>query len=313
MKKWLFCVLLFLGFSTGILAQNAKSLLWKVSNSTGEREGYLYGTIHVPDPRVTSWDETFYSAFSECNLLLGELDMKVLTDSDVNVMGALFMEDTLLHELYTPEEWSVLNDSLRMYFPDSFSFAFMEMMYPLMIESSVSQMRVSKASLSDIPLSDANINYGDIGLVPDVRLQDMARENGYEVRGIESVDDQLALFRLGGAKEQAKALYRTIVGYDGQTEKKEEWDESTLVEKYVVQDIDFFQSIINVNTMGSSMYHYFFEKRNLLMLETFVEAFDYAIPFCAVGAGHLAGKGGIIELLREDGFLVEPVAFRFLE
>jgi uncharacterized protein YbaP (TraB family) len=228
-------------------------------------------------------------------------------------MDALFMEDTLLRDLYTPKEWSVLNDSLRIYFSDTLSFEFMMMMYPLVIEASVSQMRASKTSLVDVQESETTISYGDIGLVPDVRLQDMAREKGYEVRGIESVNDQLALFRLGGAKEQAKALYRTIVGYEGSTEQKENWDEATLVEKYVAQAIVFFQSVINVNTMGSSMYHYFFEKRNIIMYQSFVEAFDYAIPFCAVGAGHLSGKDGMLSLLEDNGYRVEPVLFSFLK
>jgi hypothetical protein len=157
------------------------------------------------------------------------------------------------------------------------------------------------------------VSEDDKSLVPDIRLQDLALERGNEVRGIETVDDQLSLFRKGGALAQAQSLLRTITEFKGESSTTEEWDEAKLIEKYLEQDVVFFQSIINVQNLGGTMYHYLFEKRNKVMHDAFIASFSDGVPFCAVGAGHLSGKDGILELLVKSGYRAEPVVFSFVK
>ena len=51
----------------------------------------------------------------------------------------------------------------------------------------------------------------------------------------------------------------------------------------------------------------FLIERNLLQFEGMVEAMKTKKTFTAVGAGHLPGKLGLIELLRNAGFELKPI------
>lgn len=56
-----------------------QSLLWKVSGKNMKAPSYLYGTIHIQDERVFSFDNTVYNALFSCDafameVLLDEVD-----------------------------------------------------------------------------------------------------------------------------------------------------------------------------------------------------------------------------------------------
>jgi uncharacterized protein len=48
------------------------------------------------------------------------------------------------------------------------------------------------------------------------------------------------------------------------------------------------------------------------MAERLTVMLESQTVFCAVGAAHLAGEGGILNYLREKGFVLTPVKFEFL-
>ena len=55
------------------------------------------------------------------------------------------------------------------------------------------------------------------------------------------------------------------------------------------------------------MYAQIFRKRNKVMLERIQELTPEGKLFVAVGAGHLSGRDGLIDLLRRSGYIVEAV------
>jgi uncharacterized protein YbaP (TraB family) len=48
-------------------------------------------------------------------------------------------------------------------------------------------------------------------------------------------------------------------------------------------------------------------ERNTIMAERFAEIARQESLFCAVGAGHLSGKKGLLRLLKKEGFKVRPI------
>ena len=48
-------------------------------------------------------------------------------------------------------------------------------------------------------------------------------------------------------------------------------------------------------------------ERNVMMVSRFVKIARENSLFCAVGAGHLAGKKGMLRLLKKEGFHIHPV------
>jgi uncharacterized protein YbaP (TraB family) len=49
------------------------------------------------------------------------------------------------------------------------------------------------------------------------------------------------------------------------------------------------------------------------MAKNFVKIAKKQSVFCAVGAAHLPGETGVIELLRKKGYTVEPVIFNWMK
>lgn len=48
-------------------------------------------------------------------------------------------------------------------------------------------------------------------------------------------------------------------------------------------------------------------KRNFLMLNTLKSQLDQHKPFVCVGAAHLAGQYGLLNLLKKNGYKLKPV------
>jgi len=50
-------------------------------------------------------------------------------------------------------------------------------------------------------------------------------------------------------------------------------------------------------------------RRNTIMADRFSEKIYKKSIFCAIGAGHLGGKQGVLRLLKLNGLVVQPVNY----
>ncbi len=57
-----------------IAALGQSQLLYSISKPNSEETSYLYGTIHLGDSVLLSWDDTFLDAFYSCDVQVGEID-----------------------------------------------------------------------------------------------------------------------------------------------------------------------------------------------------------------------------------------------
>ena len=91
-------------FSFSIVnAQDANSLLWKVTKKSGDEPSYLYGTIHIQDARVFAFSEDVYTMLKSCDVLavelvMDEIDQTVLMESFTVKEGAI--KDYMTEEQY---------------------------------------------------------------------------------------------------------------------------------------------------------------------------------------------------------------------
>ena len=86
-------------------------------------------------------------------------------------------------------------------------------------------------------------------------------------------------------------------------------DEAAAVDQmkkfYIVEHLDSITKI--VENINPSYREIVFDKRNKTMADS-IEKHSITGPcFFAIGCGHLGGKTGVIELLRNKGFTVTPV------
>jgi uncharacterized protein YbaP (TraB family) len=125
-----------------------------------------------------------------------------------------------------------------------------------------------------------------------------------EIFGLESVQFQATLFDSVPYEKQAKDLIKYIDSAD--TYQKSTRD---LVDVYLKQDLKRMDSLLRISEPGSEDYldlllynrnrRWVFQMPGIMMEGTLL---------FAVGAGHLTGEQGVINLLRKKGFKVTPVA-----
>ncbi|TKT94091.1 TraB/GumN family protein [Dyadobacter frigoris] len=270
-----------------VSAQNApkeNSLLWEISGKGLTRPSYLFGTIHLICPADFLLSDSLKNAVSKTRQLALEIDM-----DDPGLMGAMtktmFMADgKTLQGILTEKQYTQLSqfykDSLGM---DIISFGrakpFM-MMGPMFNKI--------------------------LGCEPqsyEISLMGLAVKQKSEVIGLETIEEQMAIFDTIPYNRQAEMLLTMI---EKLPETKSEFHD--LVELYKKQDL---QSLYNL-TLKSE---FGMDGQDEVMLfqrnQNWIKRIDKIVhekpTFIAVGAAHLGGEKGVIALLRKDGFKIRAV------
>ncbi len=131
----------------------------------------------------------------------------------------------------------------------------------------------------------------------------MASKQKKEVLGLETVKEQMSFFDKITYKKQAEMLMESITEFE---ESKKLYIK--LVDAYVAQDINEAYKLIKES---SKEYDEFAEQllddRNANWISKIEKMATEKTTFFAVGAGHLAGEKGVINLLKNAGYTVNPV------
>ena len=91
--------------------------------------------------------------------------------------------------------------------------------------------------------------------------------------------------------------------------------EQFLITKYLGNNPESYETNIgdmaksqNKKIYGLETFEELLNKRNTNWIPKLMKYFDEGSTFVAVGAGHLSGPNGVIELLRNKGYKVEPIS-----
>ena len=131
----------------------------------------------------------------------------------------------------------------------------------------------------------------------------MAKEQGKEIIGVETLEEQLAVFDKIPYKKQAELLVQGITDID---KSKKEF--AQMIAAYKKQDLDGFEKIFKESEQGLDEFaDVLLLQRNKSWIPVIEREAKEKPTFFAVGAGHLGGKQGVIQLLRQQGYTVKPV------
>jgi hypothetical protein len=137
----------------------------------------------------------------------------------------------------------------------------------------------------------------------DVRIMEYAAEVKKDTKGLETVAFQASLFDSIPYREQARELVRTIDSI-GKYEKVLK----DMVAVYNTQDIEKLHALATHEEAGISAYtDLLLYKRNKNWVSQFTEIAKEKPTLFAVGAGHLGGEDGVINLLKQKGYTLRPL------
>ena len=281
MRTYSLTFLLFLLASFAAQAQS--SLLYEVSGNDLEQPSYLFGTIHLMCPENIYLSDTLREKLTNSEQLVLELDFD--EPGMVQEMQQAMMQpaETPLRELMAEEEYAQLSQ----FFQDSLNIP--------------EQML---AQLNPIALYGA-VASKMLGCQPgsyEQALVAVAQERQIEVEGLESVDEQLEAFGNISEEEQAAYLYDALEDYEASAQEF-----GKMLSSYMKQDAELLYELSHaaMAEFGDMEQHLLIDRNHawVPMIETMM-----AEPtFFAVGAGHLGGEEGLLNLLKEAGYTVTAV------
>ncbi|MHC4458243.1 MAG: TraB/GumN family protein, partial [Planctomycetota bacterium] len=262
--------------------------LWKIE---GARLSYLFGTIHFPDPRVTTLPDSVETAFRNSQVVYTEIPLDRAT-MVAQVSKLMLPGDQTLLDIVPPELISRTEK-------------YMKGVNPALTIEPFTKFKVWALALSLSSLEQQVNNPGKLAL--DAQLYQRAQQQGKKVAGLETVEEQITIFDNLNQKEQIKMLRDTLDFIDGAKEKGINIPEQ-FITWYTKGDIDAFGNLLMQYVKKDGFYDAFLQKvlykRNQLMAERIVKIIQTnpdKSHFFAIGAGHFWGKSAIQNYLAKQG------------
>lgn len=263
-----------------------QSLLWKISGKDIKEPSYLFGTIHITDKRVFSFDSTVYRALDACDALALEMIMDELKKEDIE--KHMLLKKGTLKDLFTNEEWKKLDAGFKQKTGSSI-LPYMKMK-PFFVYSQLVQSGMSK----------------DMPEALDMYLLKKYRSEKKPVLGIEVLADQIGAIDQIALKEQGQMLLKAL-----EDTSKEGGGFEELIDIYLKQDLEKMLEMMKDSSLPEKFNQAFLVGRNVKMADNIAKYSKKQKTFNAVGAAHLPGDKGVIALLRKKGYTVEPVPLTF--
>lgn len=284
-----FCLLgLFSCISFFLNAQDeATSLLWEISGKGLEKPSYLYGTIHIQDKKVFQFPDVVTTSLFNCDAYA----MEVLLDEvdPATVQAAMLMKDKTLKDLFSEEEFKILDRALKEKIGQS--ALLFNMVKPFFISAQLMQSDLKQ----------------DMPLALDMHLLKMAKDSGLIGLGIEKFQAQVDAINSISLEDQAKMLMESTIDTisDDSTKMIE------LLDGYLAGDITSLIELMKDTTMPEEFNKEFIVKRNRVMAKNIIKFSKTQPTFNAIGAAHLGGDEGVISLIRSKGYVVKAIPFKF--
>ena len=266
-----------------------RSLFWSVQKD-GRPAGYVLGTIHSEDPRVLDFSSDFIGDLKANDVFAMELVM------DVHTLQRLteymhYPPGQNLESVIGIERYNALETALTTYqVPEGF----------------VSRMKpwAAMMTLSTPP--------PETGFFMDLSLSLRATGSGLKVVGLETLEQQLSFLENMPMPMQLSLLDQAIAEAGQVVEVH-----NLMVDAYLENDLVALQALYDeqLQAVEASASDYFIESginaRNLRMAETLLFQLENNRVFAAVGALHLSGEKGLLNILRQHGFVLTPLAMPF--
>ena len=277
--------------------ENGKGVLWRIEKD-GIAPSFLFGTMHLSDPRVVSLGEAAQAAFDASSTVVIEttevLDpSKMVAAMLANPELTMFTDETTLSSLLSDEDRALVEEALS---ERGIPLGSVQKMKPWMIASMVSLPACELArKAAGAP-------------VLDVGLAEKAKVDGKALEGLETIAEQLGAMASLPLDFHVRGLVDTLRLGDKVDDVIE-----TMIVLYLNGETGafwpFFRAALpSEDGTGEAGFAAFEEAmvtaRNRTMAERASPFLEKGGAFVAVGALHLPGAEGLVELLRAEGYRV---------
>lgn len=279
----LFIVVCFFATSSFSQTKWPNTFLWRISGNGLSKPSYLYGTIHLQDKRLFQFSDSLYHFLETAEGFALEVDFNEFLDS-VFARTIHNAEENFLAKQRVKIDRKKLDKSA-----DS-----------VLKELGIKADRITRKDLKKIRDYRMNklVQQGEMQTIVDGYLYGLALRQGKWIGGVEDVSDQLDL------KDELGANLSPDEVFLPETRLRSSVNE--MIRVYINRDLqslaDYVDGKYDIKFKDALLI-----QRNVKMARRMDSLSALRTMFFAVGVAHLPGDSGVISLLKNRGFIVEPV------
>ena len=298
MKKiLLLAAVLIAGFATNTPAQ----ILYRISGKGLESPSYIVGTYHLAPASFADSIPGMKTAIDGTQQVCGELDLMdaFKPENAARLMKAQMLpEGVTLSSLFTAEQLERLNalllEVMGSNLKDEAFAAQMEKMTPVALSTTLTLTAYIKQTPSFNPME-----------LIDNYFQTLAMQSGKSIKGFETVDFQMEVLYGAPLEKQANDLICLVDHFDDANEMA-----NLVTTAYFTQNL---QQIDEVMEQESEMdcgtteeeEETLIYNRNRNWVDMMPEMMVEKPTLFVVGAAHLCGEKGVLNLLEKAGYTIE--------
>jgi uncharacterized protein YbaP (TraB family) len=274
-------LLIFVGF-TLLYSGSQAQLLYRISGNGLTKDSYLFGTIHTMPKEDFEMPKKVMRALKSCETIALEIDMNMSISEQIELarMTSLPYGETLKN--YMSDSAYI---KLKSYCMDSlcwkdgkfYKYAHMK---PFFFSSVVLQEKIGKQKSFEM------------------EFQKLAKKYDKPLMGLETVMYQMETIDRISIKDQVQFMddFSNMSEFD------------VLFKLYEQEDINgLYKMIAEETDMLPEFNHWFLDVRNAHWIPVIEKQINKEATFIAVGAGHLGGTNGVLELLKKQGYSVTGI------
>ena len=268
---------------------DSNTLLWRVSGNGLTKPSYLFGTMHMICANDIGISDSLQYAIKNSDKVYLELDMDDMMGMMLSAMSKMTMRgDTTLSDLLSKEEYEKVKTFFENKSGGLMPFSMMEKFKPLLIGSMVMEQLQQCENM----------------IIMEQLVMTEANKHDKEIEGLETIEFQLGIFDKIPYKLQAQQLLKMI---EDSGKEGEDTEMKMLTEAYRQQQLNKMDELTRNEKSIEGFTDILLYDRNADWAKKLEELMKNNALVIAVGAGHLPGEKGVINLLRKAGYKVEPV------
>lgn len=292
-KKIIVLLAIFLFSTVATFSQkieNSNNLLWQISGKNIEKPSYIFGTMHMMPQKDFFYPNQFKEKFNSCQVLVMEIDMDISIKEQLALLPKVMYPDKKTLKDYMDEDDY---NKYRVFFTDTMGLKKKKLTKFEKIRPFFAYSLILKKLLP-----------GKIAMF-EPKLNKMAKKKKMDIYGLETLDFQMNMVEDISIEEQVEMF---LISEDASKTNNLVTEFFETVDMYKKQNIDGMTEMTEEESGENEEFtKTFLTDRNENWIPKIEKLISNKPTFIAVGAAHLGGDLGVLNLLREAGYTVTAV------
>jgi uncharacterized protein YbaP (TraB family) len=273
---------------TSEFPMSESSLLWEIKGPEVKHGSYLFGTMHLIEKEYFLFPKSLEKRVQKAEVLVMELPGM---PSQFDALKLLKLKEGSFFDFFTTEQ----SDSIFVWAKEALKLS------EEAFRKTISPMKpfVAIQLATQMQFIGKTASY-------ELKFEEIAMESKVEIKGLETLEEQLSFFDNLTKEQQAEMVM------EGIREMQKSIEFSKKVQQvYARQNVDSLYNMLHENGgIITSEEKLFIDDRNKKWIPQIRESLASKRTFIAVGAGHLGGPNGLIRLLEKEGYTLSPVELK---